>query len=128
APLPPGPAPAATPAAHVQAPAPSTARVRAKGTGPTPEVAFRTALDDALRQAVATEVSAADWQRHGRDYLAALRQDGTGVVRGWQEVSSGSERRLVGRVFYSEVAVEVDLNVLQERLRSVGVVAQPRGP
>src|SRR5688500_10022472 len=59
------PVPTLTPAPPAPSPAPSTTRVRAKGTGPTPEAAFQSALDDALRQAVAAEVSAADWQRHG---------------------------------------------------------------
>lgn len=107
-----------------QALVPATARVRAKGSGPTPEAAFQSALDAALHQAVAAEVSAADWQRYGRDYLASLRQNGTGVLRGWHEVASGSEWRLAGRVFHSEVAVEVDVNALRERLRSVGPVAR----
>lgn len=123
---PPGSPPAVTPAAPAQAPAPATTRVRAKGSGATPEAAFQSALDDALRQAAAAEVSAADWQRYGRDYLAALRQNGTGVVRGWREVSSGSERRLVGRVFHSEVVIEVDVQALRERLRLVSPVTQTR--
>jgi hypothetical protein len=113
-----------TPTAPAQPLAPATTRVRAKGSGPTPEAAFQNALDAALHQAVAAEVRGDEWQRHGRDYLAALRQNGTGVVRGWQEVSSASERRLVGRVFHSEVSVEVDVNALRERLRLVGPVAR----
>jgi hypothetical protein len=123
---PPGSPPAVTPAGPASAPVPTTTRIRAKGNGPTPEAAFQSAFDDALRQAAAAEVSAADWQRHGRDYLASLRQNGTGVVRNWREVSSGSERRLVGRVFHSEVSVEVDAQALRERLRLVGPVTQAR--
>src|SRR5688500_889084 len=75
-PSPSGSSPAVIPSAPAQTPAPSVARVRAKGSGPTPEAAFQTALNDALRQAVAAGVSAADWQRHGGDYLASLRQNG----------------------------------------------------
>ena len=123
-PSPSGSPPAVTPAAPDTAPAPATTRVRAKGNGPTPEAAFQSALDDALRRAVAAEVSAADWQQHGRDYLAALRQNGAGVVRGWHETSRGSERRLVGRVFSSEVVIEVDAKALRERLRLIGPVAR----
>ena len=103
---------------------PSTTRVRATGTGPTPEAAFQSAVDAALRQAVAAEVSAAKWHQHGRDYLAALRLDGTGVVRGWHEVSSSLERRFTGRVYHSEVLVEVDVPALRARLRSTGLVTR----
>ena len=116
--------PAASSAAPPQDRRPSITRVRATGTGPTPEAAFQVAMDAALRQAVAAEVSAADWHQHGRDYLASLRRDGTGVLRGWHELSSSSERHLTGRVYRCEVAVEVDAGALRERLNPARPVAR----
>jgi len=94
------------------------------GIGPTPGTAFQSAVDAALQRAVSAEVSAADWQQHGPAYLAALRQNGAGVLRGWHEVSNSSERRLTGRVFHSEVSVEVDVATLRERLRATGLVTR----
>ncbi len=117
-----GAIPAVLSAAPLSEAPPPAARVRAKGTGPTPAAAFQRALDAAQHEAIAAEVSGADWGRHGPAYRAALRRNGAGVVRGWQEVSSGSERRLTGRVYQSEVEVEFDVNVLRERLRAVGPV------
>ena len=116
--------PAAPAAAVPQDRPPATTRVRATGTGPTPEAAFQVAVDAALHQVVAAEVSAAEWHQHGRDYLASLRRDGTGVLRGWHEVSSSLERRLTGRVYHSEVLVEVDVPALRARLRSTGPVTR----
>ena len=116
--------PAIPSVAPLQNLAPSVSRIRAKGTGSTAEAAFQSAMDAALQQAVATEVSAADWRLNGPTYLASLRQDGTGVVRGWHEVSSSSERRLTGRVFQSEVVVEVDVKALRARLHSAGLVSR----
>ena len=98
---------------------PSATRIVAKGSGSTPEIAFQNAMNAALHQAVAAEVSALDWRQHNQAYLASLRQNGTGVLHGWQEVSSTSEHHLTGRVFHSEVAVEVDIAALRTRLHSV---------
>jgi hypothetical protein len=123
-PTPAEPIPALTSVVPLQELSPSTTRILAKGSGSTPEAAFQNAIDDALRQAVAAEVSAIDWQWHSQTYLASLRQNGTGVLRSWHEVSSVSEHHPLGRVFHSEVAVDVDLEALREHLHSASPVAR----
>ncbi|OWK35875.1 hypothetical protein FRUB_08438 [Fimbriiglobus ruber] len=97
----------------------------ARGSGPNAEAAFQNAIDAAMQQAIAAEVSAADWSRHGQTYLALLRRNGNGILRGWRELSSVSERHLSGRVFRSEVAVEVDGEALRERLHPKSQTASP---
>lgn len=117
-----GPAEAAAPVAPVPAAVlpeltPATTRVVATGSGPTPEAAFQNAVDAALQQSAAAEVSTADWGRYGPTYLASLRRNGGGVLRGWRELSSVTERHLTGRVYKSEVVVDVDAAALRDRLR-----------
>jgi hypothetical protein len=99
------------------APTPGTTRVVAQGTGPTAEAAFQNAIDTALQQTVAAEVSAAEWGRYGPYYLASVRRNGAGLLRGWRELSNVGERHLTGRVYRSEVAVDVNATALRERLR-----------
>jgi len=80
-------------------------------------------VNAALRQAVAAAVSAADWRARGPAYLASLRLDGAGVLRGWKQVAASSERHLAGRVYHADVSVEVDVAALRERLSSVNPAA-----
>jgi hypothetical protein len=114
--------PVATQTAQYEELPPSETRIRAKGSGSTSEAAFQSAIDAALRQAVAAEVSAADWNLHSQAYLSTLRQNGTGVLRGWQEISTSNEWHVTGRTHHSEVTVEVDIEALRESLKSVAVV------
>lgn len=111
------PVPAPTPVAVLPELVPATTRVVATGSGPTPEAAFQNAVDSALQQSAAAEVSTADWGRYGPTYLASLRRNGGGVLRGWRELSSVGERHLTGRVYKSEVVVDVDGVALRDRLR-----------
>jgi hypothetical protein len=99
-------------------------RILAKGTGSTSEAAFQNALDNALHLAIVAEVGAAEWKLNSEIYLASLRQNGTGILSGWHEVSNSSERHLTGRVFQSEVSVEVNVEILRERLRNVNHVVR----
>ncbi len=100
-------------------PAPAAARILAKGNGPTPDAAFQNAIESALHQAITAEVSAADWRQHSQAYLASVRHNGTGVIRGWHEVSNSSERHLTGRQYQSQVTVDVDVEALRLHLQSV---------
>jgi len=91
-------------------------RIVAHGSGASPEAAFQNAIDAALQEAIVAQVSAADWKRYGQTYLTSLRHNGNGILRGWRELSSMPERNVIGRIYRSEVAVEVDEKVLRERL------------
>lgn len=124
----PEPVPAVVPAEPPVELSANTTRVVGKGTGATPEAAFQSAVDAALQQSVASEVSAADWGRNGPQYLASLRRNGGGVLRGWRELSSVGERHLTGKVYRSEVAVDVDAAALRERLRPAGRLTPPTPP
>ena len=106
-------------------PACGTTRVIAQGTGSTPAAAFQDALDAALKRSIAAEISAADWARHGPAYVAAVRQDGKGVVRSWRELSCVSERHLFGKSYRSEVSVDVDGDALRDRLHAGGRKSRP---
>jgi hypothetical protein len=117
-------APAAEKASATACQKTAPTRILAKGGGASSEAAFQNALDSALHLAIVAEVGAADWKLHSQTYLSALRENGTGVLSGWHEVSSSSERHLTGRVFYSEVSVEVNIEVLRERLRTVDRVVR----
>lgn len=99
-------------------------QVVVQGTGPTAEEAFQNAIDSAVRHAVAAQVDAATWKLHGPMLLESVRRDGTGIVRGWRELSNAPERRLTGKVYHSEVSVELDTDALRERIngRSRGVM------
>ena len=107
---------------------PATTRIVAQGTGSTPEAAFQNAIDTALQHAIVAEVSSADWSWHGQIYLASLRRNGDGILRGWRELSGVSERHLTGRVFRSEVAVEVDGEALRKRLKQTRSVNPSPAP
>ncbi|WP_143393273.1 hypothetical protein [Fimbriiglobus ruber] len=95
---------------------PSTTRIVARGSGSTPEAAFQNAIEAAMQQSIAAEVSTEDWNLHGQKYLTLLRHNGNGILRGWRELSGSSERHLSGRLYHSDVAVEVDGEALRERL------------
>jgi hypothetical protein len=100
--------------------APGTTRVVVQGTGPTPDAAFQGALDAALKRCIAAELDSAEWAARGQTLLAALRHDGKGVLRGWRELSTGSERHFANKIYRSEVSVDVDVDALRERLRPPG--------
>ncbi|HEX4613724.1 MAG TPA: hypothetical protein VH092_36415 [Urbifossiella sp.] len=104
------------PAEPAPATLPATIRVVAQGSGLTPDAAFQNALETAMQQAMMAEVSTSEWALHGRVYLALIRHNGNGLLRGWRELSSGSERHLTGRTYKSEVAIELDGEALRERL------------
>jgi hypothetical protein len=104
------------PAEPVSSSLPASIRVVAHGTGLTPDAAFQNALEAAMQQAMMAEVSTSEWAQHGRVYLALIRHNGNGLLRGWREISSGSERHLTGRTYKSEVAIELDGEALRERL------------
>lgn len=101
-------------------PLPAATQVVVQGTGPTADDAFHNAVDTAVRHAVAAQVDSATWKQHGPEFMQSVRRDGTGIIRGWRELSNTTERRLTGKVYRSEVAVEVDGEALRERLSSAG--------
>ena len=104
---------------------PGATRIVAHGAGSNAEAAFQNAIDSALQQAIAAELSATDWNKHGQSYLTTLRRNGDGILRGWREVSSTSEHHLTGRVFHSEVSVEVDVKALRALLHPGHMATQP---
>jgi hypothetical protein len=115
------PEPAAVAKSTATGPCPKSAfpatRVLANGTGSTAEAAFQNALEDALRLAIVAEVGPGEWRLHCRSYLSSVRENGTGVLSGWREVSTSCEDGPEGSVFHSEVSVEVNVGALRERLR-----------
>ena len=104
---------------------PGATRIVAHGTGSNAEAAFQNAIESALQQAIAAELTSAEWNKHGQSYLTILRRNGDGILRGWREVSSTSEHHLTGRVFHSEVSVEVDVKALRELLHPGHRATQP---
>jgi hypothetical protein len=119
---PPRPAPHAAAGAYQVPPVcelpsrPDATQIVVQGTGSTPDEAFHNAVDAAVRHAVAAQVDAATWRLYGPALLESVRRDGTGIIRGWRELSSTPERHLTGKVYRSEVAVDVDGGALRERL------------
>jgi hypothetical protein len=96
-----------------------TIRIVAMGNGSTPEAALQNAIDSALLDAVTSEVNVFDWKQNRLSYLKVIRNDGTGLVKAWQELSCVSNSRFLGSAFRSQAVVDVDRDVLLERLQQV---------
>ena len=108
-----------TPAEHVTAPSARTPviRITAQGSGSTPEAAFQNAIATAIQEAIIAEVNVFDWKRNWLAYLKAIRPDG--IAKTSQELSCVSNGQILGRVFRSQVIVEMDGDVLRQRIQQV---------
>jgi hypothetical protein len=95
-----------------------TVRVIARGVGRTPEAALRDALYAALRQVMASQVDALTWSQKGPDLCAGVLWNGNGVLVSWRNLETRKHWSLKGMVYQEDVAVEVNLNALADRLRS----------
>jgi hypothetical protein len=98
--------------------------VIAHGVGPTPNEALRDALRTALHHAVAAHADAAALRDRGPTLYEHVIGNGNELIRNWKEIGGSKQWRLRGTLYQREVAVEVNHEVLMNRL----FAAQTRTP
>lgn len=99
------------------APPKQIVRIIASGTGRTTEAALQDAVQKALRQALVSLVGAETLAANDATLYASVLQNVGGVLLGWKDLGGRKEWKARGSFYHEEVAVEVNLTALADRLR-----------
>jgi hypothetical protein len=103
--------------APATAPPVEVVRVVAHGSGHTHEAALQEALSTALRQVLAAQLDTETWSRKGTALCVGVLHRREGLILGWKDLGTRKEWGLRGPIYHEEIAVEVNLRALLERLR-----------
>lgn len=109
---------------------PEITRIVVQGVGRTPADASQNALRTAVQTALAAQVGPDTWTRSGQLLFEHILRNSEGIILGWKELRASREWKLRGTVHHAEVAVEVNMSLLAQRLRAVpipGTNGYPQG-